>query len=384
MKILYVIPSLSTGGAELQTINQVNYLNETEGNVELLILSNKTENAHKLTLPKEKIHRYNVKGNVTLGTSFIMKALPMAFKLATLLKKRKITDVIAVLPASHFVMRLAKTLHQNIRLHQYYRDVYFALYPMNKGFKKFFNSINRWLAEKSDNSSLFISQAVKRDISSHFFTANPLVLSNSLPPKTIDAQKGKALLKSFHIEAEYKILIPGRLHFKKGHSLFFDAFEKFNSDKGPKNVQVVLAGDGPERASLVDMIKTNNLNQFVTFLGNVENSTLLSLYKCANLVVIPSLHEGFGNVAIEGLMQGSLLLVSNADGLGEIIRDGENGFVFEKGNQIALLDKLHFLYAHRHEQLINPKALQIEFKEKYTLERQMDTLLTHLQKFEQQ
>src|SRR5690606_4295429 len=109
-----------------------------------------------------------------------------------------------------------------------------------------------------------------------------------------------------------------------GHLIFIDAFKKFVKELKLecKDIKVLIAGDGPMKDDIINKINDLTLANFFYLNGYTENELLLSLYKCADLVVIPSTHEGFGNVAIEGLMQRSIMLVSQTGGLAEIIRNG--------------------------------------------------------------
>ncbi|MCA6078361.1 glycosyltransferase family 4 protein [Fulvivirga sedimenti] len=235
-----------------------------------------------------------------------------------------------------------------------------------------------------DNSSIFISKAVKENIESTHHTTNTLCLPNSLPIKKIDGSQATELLKKYSIDQEFKILIPGRFHFKKGHLQFLDEFAEFlNALKlQPYEVALIFAGDGPERTAIEEKIHKLNINPYVYLLGEIPHDTLLSLHKNCNLVVIPSLREGFGNVAIEGLMQRSVMLTSGVDGLGEIIEDGRNGFTYDVHVKGAASKKLIYLYQNRKIDLIDKESLYTDFLSKYTLGSQMEQILTHLKKFE--
>lgn len=384
-KILFVIPSLVSGGAEHQTINQINYLVEAgNNNIRLLVLSGKYPLLPKLKLRKEYIKTIDSNNLIAVGSELLRNLPMLSRETSRYIRQERITDIIAILPMAHMVCRLAVvalklSFAKAPQLNVYFRDVYYSVAPLNTLYKKIYNSVSSLLARLTDTRSLFISQAVRKDIAAHFFVRQPLVLPNSLPVRKIGPEAGEALLLEKGLDACYKIMIPGRLHFKKGHLLFLDAFAQFIRvlKLEAKEVQVFIAGEGPMRLAISERIEELGLQAYVILNGDTENNLLLSLYRCMDLVVIPSSHEGFGNVAIEGLMQQSLMLVSKTGGLAEIIRDGENGFAFENGNAKSLRDKLIYIYTNKSLQLVDRQELYREFLEKYTVDRQVREISLH-------
>jgi glycosyltransferase involved in cell wall biosynthesis len=337
-KLLFVIPSLGTGGAELQTINQINHIaRKSLREVYFASLSRKVDNINKLILPKERTIIVEGYDETTLVAGALKKIQLPIRNLLKFIRAEKINVVIAVSPLSHFVMRIVKIFNvlssgRNIQLICYYRDVYYDVSPPDTFLKKCFDRFNFFLARIADDKTLFISKAVFSNIEKNFFVKNPLVLPNSLPLREISETMATNYLleKNIFTKGKYFILLPGRLHFKKGHCFFIHAFKKFLDITGHSSASfyIFIAGEGPERRSIEAVVKETGLENSFFLNGNTENDLLLSLYKVADLVVIPSFYEGFGNVAIEGLMQQSLILSSDSGGLDEIIQHEQNGFKF--------------------------------------------------------
>ncbi len=382
MRIIYVLPSLDTGGAELQTINQVNFLYKNNIGCELVILSSNTKNISSVELPANLVHVFSKNPYYTLNKGFIYKLPYMIRQFLSLIPKNEKVQIILILEPTHFVGRLVKFFRRGIVLHCYYRSIHFN--EDESPFVNVFYSLNKFLSKKMDDSSLFISEAVRKNIRSIYFTKNELCLPNSLQARNIDHAEGRTLLAKYGIKQEYKILVAGRFHKVKGHEKFLEEFAGFIHalNLSPVEVALILVGDGPERQNIEEKIEELNIGAFVFLVGEQPHDVLLSLHKSCNLVVIPSLREGFGNVAIEGLMQKSLMLVSNVDGLGEIIEDNRNGFSYDVQQPGAAKEKLIFLYQNRSRTLMNPDALYEEFLAKYTLGSQMEKITEHLKKFE--
>ncbi len=82
-------------------------------------------------------------------------------------------------------------------------------------------------------------------------------------------------------------------------------------------------------------------------LGGVGLSELIDCYNRADVLVLPSLSEGFGRVVTEAMACGTLCIVSENTGAGEIIENGVDGFVVPVCNSRAIEEALELLYNDR-------------------------------------
>ena len=105
--------------------------------------------------------------------------------------------------------------------------------------------------------------------------------------------------------------------------------------------QLVLIGDGPERAAL------ETLDPYAHFTGFLSGDDLLAWYNLIDILVLPSTQEAYGAVTGEALMAGVKVVVSRKAGSADLVREGENGYLFdpkdEKGLSaclVKLLDEL--------------------------------------------
>jgi D-inositol-3-phosphate glycosyltransferase len=80
-----------------------------------------------------------------------------------------------------------------------------------------------------------------------------------------------------------------------------------------------------------------------TFVGDVAHDEVLRRMRNAYVTVVPSISESFGWVNIESMAVGTPVVASNVDGPAEILRDGEDGFLFPQGDPAALAEKLKLL-----------------------------------------
>lgn len=96
-----------------------------------------------------------------------------------------------------------------------------------------------------------------------------------------------------------------------------------------KNIDISFdfAGDGQLKG---EIIKLSNIDSRVSYLGKLTKNEIKENLKNYDYIVLPSKEEPFGIVLIEALASGVPGLVSNALGPKEIIKNGYNGFVFDK------------------------------------------------------
>jgi glycosyltransferase involved in cell wall biosynthesis len=111
------------------------------------------------------------------------------------------------------------------------------------------------------------------------------------------------------------------------------------------DLQLVIAGDGFERAELERLAANSGIADGTTFVGWVPNRDLPPYYRACAVSVIPSLEEGFGIPAAEAMGCEAPVVASDAGGLPEVVEDGVTGFVVPRGNVDALAEAIDRLLA---------------------------------------
>jgi glycosyltransferase involved in cell wall biosynthesis len=138
---------------------------------------------------------------------------------------------------------------------------------------------------------------------------------------------------------EFVILFAGRLvDDMKGVSTLIKACGWL--DKNGRSVSLLVAGDGPDRRSYQELGSREGLKD-IRFLGTMGHPALCRYYAMADVFVLPSRSEVWGFVLNEGMEFGLPLVVSQAIGAGpDLVRHGENGFIFPIGDVSALAQHL--------------------------------------------
>jgi glycosyltransferase involved in cell wall biosynthesis len=129
-----------------------------------------------------------------------------------------------------------------------------------------------------------------------------------------------------------RLLCVGRLVPIKGHEVLLRAFAQAR-DALP-DLELQLAGSGELEGDLRRRVEELGLGGAVDFLGLV--SPIEPLIEAAPIVVVPSLGEGFGMVALEAMERGRAVIASDVGGLPEIVVDGETGLIVPRADEDRL------------------------------------------------
>ena len=91
----------------------------------------------------------------------------------------------------------------------------------------------------------------------------------------------------------------------------------------------VLIGDGQDKEVLLDRVKAEGLEGRIEFPGWKTPEEVIDIFHHSDILFMPSLTEGLPVTGIQGMASGLALLLSNAGGNPEIIREGSNGFIHD-------------------------------------------------------
>jgi glycosyltransferase involved in cell wall biosynthesis len=137
------------------------------------------------------------------------------------------------------------------------------------------------------------------------------------------------------------VLYVGRLQRVKGIPLLLEAAHYVLQAK--PETQFVLAGAPHPSLSPTDinnLLQRYNLNGQVRFSGHIPRSDLLNWYQQATLCVLPSYYETFGMAALEPMILGVPIVVSNAGALPEVVQDGVTGLIVPAGDALAMANAI--------------------------------------------
>jgi glycogen synthase len=195
------------------------------------------------------------------------------------------------------------------------------------------HSVERWMAGRAD--SVIVCSYYMRGHVADIFDIDERrieVIPNGIDPGELrpvgDLQ---ALRGEFARPEEKLVLLVGRLVYEKGFQLALDALPEVI--ERVENVRFLVAGSGTHEAELKAQAERLGLTEHGVFLGWIGDDALHSLYRIADLCVVPSIYEPFGLVALEAMASGCPCIVADTGGLREVVPPGERvGLRFNGGD----------------------------------------------------
>lgn len=193
-------------------------------------------------------------------------------------------------------------------------------------------------------------QRIERELkASEYFLAGSSFVKQSLVYSGVDEESIRVVnygvdIKTFE-QKLYKsheglrlIYVGGITHRKGLHHLL-----KVISELEKDNISLSIAGDVNAEMKIYQKYKKSSN---IKFLGFLTHDKLKEEYKRADVFVLSSLGEGMAMVGLEAMSSGLPVVCSTNTGLGDVVRDGVNGFLFETGNDEALKNILLYLLEH--------------------------------------
>jgi glycosyltransferase involved in cell wall biosynthesis len=131
----------------------------------------------------------------------------------------------------------------------------------------------------------------------------------------------------------------GHLIERKGHDLVIEALPAL------PGATLLVAGDGPERASLERRAGRLGVAGRVRFLGRIDHDRLRQVYNAADILVLASSREGWANVLLEAMACGTPVVASDIWGTPEVVADPAAGLLMAARAPAALADAVRRLLA---------------------------------------
>lgn len=162
----------------------------------------------------------------------------------------------------------------------------------------------------------------------------------------------------------------GQLDERKGIDVLLSAFGRIR--RQIPQARLVLVGRGPLHEMIASEARRQNWGDAVLLPGFVDD--VVGVMQAIDILLLPSLWEGFGIVLIEAMAAGKPAISTNTSSMKEIIVDGQTGYLVPPGDAEALANRAIKLLQNpaQHEQFGN--AARRRVAELFTLERMIDQL----------
>jgi len=211
------------------------------------------------------------------------------------------------------------------------------LFPLRN---KVFRNVQEFVLENADEITVN-SHVAKKELNFRFPSLRTRI---SIIPMGIDT---RLFTKRNQLKNQYQsfkiILFVGRLNEQKGVEVLIKAMKKIKNVIS--NSKLLVIGEGNYRTHLEKLVHELGLGGNVNFLGPIQKSKLPGYYSRADVFVLPSVTskigtESFGLVLLEAMSCGTCVIGSSSGGIKDIIKDGENGLIFQEKNHEQLADKI--------------------------------------------
>jgi glycogen(starch) synthase len=199
--------------------------------------------------------------------------------------------------------------------------------------QSYIHGVERWMANRADRV-ITCSHYMREHVADIYDLeeVRVRVIPNGIDPLDLQPVDDLDRLRSrFAAPDERLVVLVGRLVYEKGFQLALEALPGLIERLG--NVRFLVAGSGTHEEELRRQASALGLDDHGTFLGWIGDDVLHSLYRIADLCVVPSLYEPFGLVALEAMASGCPCIVADTGGLREIVPEDERvGLRFNGGD----------------------------------------------------
>ena len=314
MRILHVITSLRTGGAEKLMVDLLPRLRDMGNKVELLLFDGtRTPFYEELENSGIKIYSLSVGGNVYNPLNI--------FKLRKYLKKYDIVHTHNT--ACQLFVAVCSLLCSVV----YYTTEHTT--SNRRRDWRWYKPIDKWMYTRYKKIICISDQALTSLVNFHGKNDNNIVIYNG-----INLNKYLKPIKDITNKKEFIITMIAGFRYQKDQDTLIRALPLL-----PANYKLWLIGDGERRQELENLVTSLSLEYRVKFWG-IRND-ISQLLEQTDIVVLSSHWEGLSLSSIEGMASGRPFIASDVDGLREIVN--ENGILFPQGDEKTLASEIRSL-----------------------------------------
>lgn len=335
--VLVIIPHLSIGGTEVQTLNLVRALTSQGYKVRVLCLYRHLPSVVKqyedagafVYISSPQYNNPFVKIHYQKGAAlifFLFRQLKFVLSLDhyCVIHVQYMTPgatIILLLRYVFFQSKIIATVHTEADIYSNLRLVHF----IQQHCVRAFTCITKLAEQSFFGSSQLYGEATRLKHRNHFtiYNALPVGFTIRREPRSFDYP--------------VTIGVVSRLVELKGMDLVVPAFVKVKSQY--PNTRLIVVGDGSLREKMQQQAQELKCVD-IEWAGRQPQERLAEWYSRMDIVLMPSRSEGFGLTAIEAMANGCVVVASRTGGLPEVVRDGEVGLLHEPGSVDDMVDKI--------------------------------------------
>lgn len=367
-KILFLMETLTGGGAEKVLVDLLNNIDYDKYDVELIVFYNQgiyfdqiNKNVKVKTLIKNTYIARGVTKYLKKIPGWLMSRIfirdkydvEIAFmegvctKIIGGVEKRsskRIAWVHIDLNKQHWTTRVFKTLEEEQSIYNRFNDIVFVSKDTGSGFNQLFTVDNP-----------------KKHVIYNLIEVDKII------------NRGKEPISSYDYNG-IVICTVGRLMNQKGFDRLINAHKKL-VDEGLKHTIIIL-GEGEEREKLENLIKTNNLDDSVQLLGFHKNPYKY-IYN-SDAFICSSRSEGFSLVVAEAIVLEKPIISTKCSGPIELLDGGNYGMLVENSTEGIYEGIKKFITSKElREEYVEKVKLRKEFFNKETIIKNIEEIIDH-------
>lgn len=337
MKILFIISSLSSGGAERVLSTLANYWSEKNWDINVFVMS-KEKKFYKLNDNINLYHSQEYSNNSLVNYAKQLRDI-----------RKTIKDVQPDLIISFLDLMNISTLIASTGLKT----------PLIISERNNFDTLKgkhwRLLRRLSYPFSNGMVVQSNYDFEKYHYVKSKQIIANPLDKELI--------LNVLPTDKEKMIIAVGSLSHQKGFDMLIHALKSVDM----QDWKCLIIGEGKEREKLTQLIQSNHLEDKIELIGQKKN--IFEYFKKASIFVLSSRYEGFPNVLNEAMAHGCTSVAFNCKtGPSDMIIDGQNGLIVKSEDIEELSAKITKAIKNKAlREHIFPEA--IKNKEKNDLEK---------------
>ena len=332
--VLFVSPTFYNLPLSENIIKKHKYLNEV-ANVTVLAFANQ-----KKIFEESETNFYLSKKINSRLFNYLKILLISYFKIPKLINKHKIEIVTFQDPVTSFLgVYKIKKKFKNVKIVLESHGDFINTLDLEKNlvipqvYKKLFSKMASFTISNSD-----ILRAVSSSTEEQALSFDPSKKVVRFPA-WVDFEIFSNVKPLRNNEKNFKILFIGSVTDRKKPHLIVEAMNNFNS----KDIKLYIVGPTPNEnylSQLKKLVQEHDLADQVSFTGSIDRKSVMDHYADTNLMILPSVSEGLARVIFESQVTACPVLVTDAPGMGDIVIDGQTGYIFESDNLESLTSKI--------------------------------------------
>jgi glycogen synthase len=254
-------------------------------------------------------------------------------------------DWLVAMSGDHLARRFGAPLVTTIHATEYGRHQGWV----DKHPQSYIHGVERWITNRADRV-IACSFYMREQIADIYGVDGDMieVIWNGIDPDDLQPHAGPELERlraQFAAPDEKLVLLIGRLVYEKGFQLALEAMPAL-IERLP-GTRFLVAGSGTHEPELRRQAQELGLMSHGAFLGWIGDDVLHSLYRIADVCVVPSIYEPFGLVALEAMASGCPCIVADTGGLREVVPHEEAGLRFAARDPRSLGEMVERVFSDR-------------------------------------